>query len=98
MFKKTRKKNIQNYTLSLIKKVKSITNGIIPLAVGFGISKPEQVKATILNGADAAIVGSRFVKIIQEYKKEEKMIEKLRTCATLLKTATIKDDIATCHK
>ncbi len=37
----------------------------IPLAVGFGISKPEHVRA-VCAVADGAIVGSAFIKMIEE--------------------------------
>jgi tryptophan synthase alpha chain len=37
----------------------------IPLAVGFGISKPEHVRA-VCEVADGAIVGSAFIKLIEE--------------------------------
>ncbi len=51
--------------LTLVKKYRAMLAGSLPLAVGFGISKPEHVKQIIGAGADAAIVGSTFVKIIQ---------------------------------
>jgi len=41
-----------------------------PLAVGFGISKPEHVKTILENGADGAIIGSAFVRIIEKYQNE----------------------------
>jgi len=82
---------IQDLTIRLIKRTLKITRGRIPLAVGFGISKPEHVKAIIQSGADAAIVGSRFVKIIEEKRdKIEEMLQDLREYACLLKKATAK--------
>ena len=82
---------IQNLTIRLIKETLKITRGRIPLAVGFGISKPEHVKRIIQNGADAAIVGSRFVRIIEEKRdKTEEMLKDLYEYARLLKEATIK--------
>lgn len=38
----------------------------IPLYVGFGISKPEHAKNVIDLGADGAISGSAFCKIVEE--------------------------------
>jgi tryptophan synthase alpha chain len=59
-----------------------------PLAVGFGISRPEHVKAVLEAGADGVIVGSAFVKLIEEKgTKAGAAIEKL---ARSLKVATKK--------
>ena len=44
-----------------VKRVRALTN--LPLAVGFGISTPEHVRAVIRH-ADAAIVGSALVKLM----------------------------------
>lgn len=60
------KTGIQNYTLKAIKDVKKITKGKIPVGVGFGVSTPEDVKKYINAGADAVIVGSAFLKIIEK--------------------------------
>ncbi len=37
----------------------------LPLAVGFGISRPEHVRAVAAAGADAAVVGSAIVRVIE---------------------------------
>jgi len=82
---------LQDLTIKLIKKTLPITCRRVPLAVGFGISKPEHIKAIMRNGADAAIVGSRFVKIIERKRdKIEEMLKALHEYAYLLKEATIK--------
>jgi len=82
---------VQDLTIRLIKETLKITRGRIPLAVGFGISKPEHVKTIIQNGADAAIIGSRFVRIIEEKRnRTEEMLKDLREYARLLKKATVK--------
>jgi tryptophan synthase alpha chain len=39
----------------------------LPLAVGFGISRPEHARALKEAGADGIIVGSAIVKIVEEY-------------------------------
>lgn len=86
--------DLQNLTIKLIKKTVPVTRERIPLAVGFGISKPEHVKAIIQNGADAVIVGSGFVKIIETIRNdEEKTFEELKKYARSLKQAAIKNDL-----
>ena len=54
---------LQKDTLELIKRVRPYTT--LPLFVGFGISKPEHVKAVLEAGADGAIVGSAIVSKIE---------------------------------
>jgi tryptophan synthase alpha chain len=60
----------------LIKSVKREMK--LPVYVGFGISNPEQAKNVIRLGADGAISGSAFCKIIEEHlPNKTKMIEKI---------------------
>jgi tryptophan synthase alpha chain len=54
--------DIQQSTVDLIKRVKNRTD--LPLAVGFGISKPEHVENVIKSGSDGAIVASAIIDII----------------------------------
>lgn len=85
------RESVQDLTIRLIKRALSATGGRTPLAVGFGISKPEHVKAVILNGADGAIVGSGFVKIIEKNRNNEQvMLKEIRDYAHKLKEATVK--------
>ena len=72
-------------TVQLIKRVQQTTAGRIPLAVGFGISKPEHVKTVIAAGADAAIVGSAFINIIEKHRAN--MLSNLEASARALKQA-----------
>jgi len=60
------RREITESALNLVTKYKGIVAGTVPLAAGFGISRPEHVKQIIRAGADGAIVGSAFVKIIEE--------------------------------
>lgn len=48
---------------SIVKEIKEVTD--VPVAIGFGISKPEQVKE-FTKYADGCIVGSRIVRIVEE--------------------------------
>ncbi len=56
--------DIKKSTVDLIKRVKNHTK--LPLAVGFGISKPEHVSDIIKSGADGAIVASALIDIITD--------------------------------
>jgi len=82
---------IQNLSIRLIRKTVQMTQKTrLPLAVGFGISKPTHVKTVIENGAEAAIVGSGFVRLIEENLAEKKkMHETLKEYASALKKATL---------
>lgn len=52
---------------SIVKNIRSVTD--VPVAVGFGINKREQVEK-YMSVADGAIVGSAIVKIIEKYGEE----------------------------
>lgn len=64
------KEKIKESTIQLVKRVLPHTSGRIPLAVGFGISKPEHVRVIVENGAEGVIVGSFFVNLIEKYKTD----------------------------
>ena len=80
------KTKVEDSTVQLIKRVQPFTADKIPLAVGFGISKPEHVQRVIAAGADAAIVGSAFINITQ--KDSSTMLKELQVTAQELKAAT----------
>ena len=84
------KDTIDKSTFNLIKRVLPLTSGKVPLAVGFGISKPEHVKNIIKAGANGAIVGSVFVNIIGTNQGNlAKMLVKLEETSRMLKEATL---------
>ncbi len=57
--------------------------------MGFGVSKPEHVKAILAAGADGVIVGSAFVYIISSSQTDQaKMLSELEVLARKLKAAT----------
>lgn len=81
------REDMQENTLKLVKKVKKATK--LPLCVGFGISKPEHIKAVCKAGADGAIVGSAIVKLIEKNLKNKKLlIKKIENYVKSLKKAT----------
>jgi tryptophan synthase alpha chain len=60
-----------------------------PTLLGFGISKPEHVKAAIDSGAAGAISGSAIVQIIEKYQAEpEQLKQQLFNFVTSMKSAT----------
>jgi tryptophan synthase alpha chain len=80
------REKLQDSTIKLIKKMLPKTSNKIPLAVGFGISKPEHAKLIFQSGSEGVIVGSAFVKIIKENKeKPEIMLNKISEFAHELK-------------
>ncbi|MEM2874436.1 MAG: tryptophan synthase subunit alpha [Candidatus Hadarchaeales archaeon] len=73
---------------SLVKRIKKI-KGNIPVAVGFGVSSPSQVRKIGRIGADGAIVGSALIDIIsRESGDEERMLGKLSCFLKALRYAT----------
>jgi tryptophan synthase alpha chain len=83
------REKIQNSTIGLVKRALTIASGRIPIAVGFGVSKPEHIRILLENGADGAIVGSGFVKIVEEnMHNEERMLQEIENYAMKLKEAT----------
>jgi tryptophan synthase alpha chain len=60
---------------STLRRLRKVTRK--PLAVGFGISTPEHVRAVRAAGADAAIVGSALVALIEANVKNRKNLPRL---------------------
>jgi tryptophan synthase alpha chain len=60
------REDLKDSTVKLVRFARGFTERRIPLAVGFGISKPEHVREVIAAGADAVIVGSAIVDRVGE--------------------------------
>ena len=58
----------------------------MPVALGFGISTPEQV-AAVCGSADAAVVGSALVSVIAEHGAAPDVAERAGQCVRWLKGA-----------
>ncbi len=85
------REKIEEATIQLIKRVTQQTRGRVPVAVGFGVSKPEHVRTILEAGADGVIVGSAFVNVIQKNRDSiNKGIKELEELARHLKAATVK--------
>ncbi|MEM2088445.1 MAG: tryptophan synthase subunit alpha [Thermoproteota archaeon] len=83
------REQVAQLTTHTIKRIHPYTVKAVPLAVGFGISKPEHVSSVIACGAEGAIVGSAFVKIIENnLNNSAEFISKISMLAEKMKTAT----------
>jgi tryptophan synthase alpha chain len=83
------RESLQEGAVSLVKYAKTYTGGKIPLAVGFGISKPEHVRAVLEAGAEGAIVGSGIVNQVGGYKNDtERMLQEIEDYVKSLKSAS----------
>jgi tryptophan synthase alpha chain len=79
---------IQKYTIDALKNTKRMANSKIPVGIGFGVSTPQDIKHYIKNGADAVIVGSALIRLIE--KTPAPKLEKIVTSFTRkLKAATV---------
>jgi len=80
---------LNELTLQTILRLHPYTVGDVPMAVGFGISKPEHVKAVLRGGAEGAIVGSSFVDLIgRNLGDMNRALKELEMMARKLKMAT----------
>jgi tryptophan synthase alpha chain len=83
------RETVEDSTVQLIKRVLPFTSGRIPLAVGFGVSKPEHAKLILQSGAAGVIVGSAFVNIVNKHRGNVgKMLEEMEETARKLKNVT----------
>jgi tryptophan synthase alpha chain len=82
---------LEDSTVQLIQRFLPYTSGRVPLAVGFGVSKPAHAKGIIKAGADGVIVGSAFVNIVHKHQTDfDRMLEELEALSRKLKEATKK--------
>lgn len=73
---------------SLVRKIKKLCS--IPIIQGFGISEPEHIKNSLKCGISGSIVGSAFIKIIENNLHDSKnMLKKIKLFVKKMKKATI---------
>ncbi len=80
-------KKIQKYTIDAVKNTKKIVKRKIPVGVGFGVSSASDVKRFVSIGTDAVIVGSAFLKLV-ENTRSDKIEARLAAFTRKLKQAT----------
>lgn len=71
---------------ALVKRIRAHTS--LPVALGFGISRPEHV-AEVTAYADAAVVGSALVALIAEHSGSPDLLERVETYVRWLKGAAV---------
>jgi tryptophan synthase alpha chain len=70
-----------------LQKIKTVTDK--PVAVGFGISTPDQAAQVALSGADGVIVGSALVKVIEENIGNPDLTAKVASAVKALKQGVL---------
>lgn len=73
---------LSDQAVPLVARARAVTS--LPLAVGFGLSKPEQMRA-LAPHVDAAVVGSAFMRLIAENENATDLAERLRALSAELK-------------
>ena len=82
------REQLKDSTVGLVKFAKRYAKGKVPLAVGFGISRPEHVRTVIGAGADAAIVGSAIVDRVASINDDKtRTLDRIETYVRSMKDA-----------
>jgi tryptophan synthase alpha chain len=79
--------DIQHSVKDSLQRIKAITDK--PVAVGFGISSPDQAAQVALWGADGVIVGSALVKVIEEQSGNPELVNKAVAFVKALKQGVL---------
>jgi tryptophan synthase alpha chain len=74
----------------LVARLREVTDK--PVAVGLGVSTPEQARE-VAQYADGVIVGSAFIKVVQESPSLEIAVERVRELARALKAAISQEEV-----
>ena len=70
--------SVSSSAQSLVSKLRTVTN--LPIAVGLGVSTPDQARE-VAQYADGVIVGSAFIRLLQESSTLAEGVEKVRELA-----------------
>jgi len=76
------RENISDLVAPLVERTRAVTD--LPLAVGFGLSRPEHL-AELEPLVDAVVVGSAFVRLIEQHAGAQDLEARLRDCTAALK-------------
>ncbi len=78
---------IQGSVEASLMRIKAVTNK--PVAVGFGISSPDQASQIARWGADGVIVGSALVKVIEENINSPELVNRVAAFVKALKQGVL---------
>ena len=78
---------VQNSIKDDLLRIKSLTDK--PVAVGFGISSPDQAAQVALGGADGVIVGSALVRVIEDNIGNEELVHQVAAFVKALKQGVL---------
>ncbi|MDP8887149.1 MAG: tryptophan synthase subunit alpha [Thermoproteota archaeon] len=84
--------SFQKYTFNTIRAVKQIARAKVPVAVGFGISRPAHAKIMIAAGAEAIIVGSAIINKISDGSGTKMLIDLENFARSMKRACKIKYD------
>jgi tryptophan synthase alpha chain len=84
--------SFQKYTFNTIRAVKQIARAKVPVAVGFGISRPAHAKIMIAAGAEAVIVGSAIINKISDGSGTKMLIDLENFARSMKRACKIKYD------
>lgn len=87
------RESVAQITKDTIKRMKEKTKKLLPIFVGFGISKPEHASTIVEAGADGVIIGSAIVNIVKNNLNDyEKMETEMVQFVSNIKNAIKKDE------
>ena len=69
---------VSTSALTLVSRLREATH--LPIAVGLGVSTPEQARE-VAQYADGVIVGSAFIRLLQEAQSPQEGVDKVRALA-----------------
>ncbi|XP_009345687.1 tryptophan synthase alpha chain-like [Pyrus x bretschneideri] len=81
------RESVNEQVPTLLREIREATSK--PVAVGFGLSKPEHLKKVAEWGADGVIVGSAIVKVLGEAKSPKEGLKELETFIKSFKSALL---------
>ena len=74
-------------SIKRIVELRQNSNSYLPVAVGFGVQKPDHVSMMVSAGADAIIIGSALVNIIKTSEHNPNMLNDLYDFVRIMKDA-----------